>query len=139
MFLHGFSAGSQFVHRFAMNHSKRVCGVSAHSGGTWATDDYGKISAEWKNLDGLAKKPPPAKPASPDLATIPEETLRAAFAKADAEEIPADTLTPQLRGSNAKEGNYRWSRPRNSEDWTHDQKALPHFRSLHPYGIGWGG
>jgi poly(3-hydroxybutyrate) depolymerase len=24
MFLHGFSAGSQFVHRFAMNHPKRI-------------------------------------------------------------------------------------------------------------------
>jgi poly(3-hydroxybutyrate) depolymerase len=185
MFLHGFSGGSQFVHRFAMNHPKRVCGVSAHSGGTWATDGYGKISAsaktipfaiscgdndaaksfpeapftriewygrfrdeiagkkfchiaaswpgvghnispgawdlarqcfqlatglpgksateeveisaEWKNLDGIAKKSPPAKPALPGLATIPEETLRAAFAKADAEEIPADKLLAFMR------------------------------------------
>ncbi len=185
MFLHGFSAGSQFVHRFAMNHPKLVCGVSAHSGGTWATDGFGKISAsaktipfaiscgendaaksfpeapftriewygrfrdeiagkkfchiaaswpgvghnispgawdfarqcfqlatglpgksateevaistEWKNLDGLAKKAPPAKPAPPVPATIPEETLRAAFAKADAEEIPADKLLAFMR------------------------------------------
>jgi poly(3-hydroxybutyrate) depolymerase len=185
MFLHGFSGGSQFVHRFAMNHPKRVCGVSAHSGGTWATDGYGKISAsaktipfaiscgendaaksfpeapftriewygrfrdeiagkkfchiaaswpgvghnisagawdlarqcfqlatglpgksateeveisaEWKNLDGLAKKSPPAKHAPPGLATIPEETLRAALAKADAEEIPSDKLLAFMR------------------------------------------
>lgn len=44
MFLHGFSGGAQFVHRFAMLHPKHVCGVSAHSGGTWATDGYGEIN-----------------------------------------------------------------------------------------------
>jgi poly(3-hydroxybutyrate) depolymerase len=185
MFLHGFSAGSQFVHRFAMNHPKQVCGVSAHSGGTWATDGYGEInssakkipfaiscgekdaakstpdapftriewygrfrdeiekkkfrhiaaswpgvghsispgawdlarqcfqlatglpgksateeaeiSAEWKNLDGLVRNSPLAKSAPPAPATVPEETLRAAFAKADAEEIPADKLIAFMR------------------------------------------
>ena len=50
MFLHGFSGGSQFVHRFAMNHPKVVCGVSAHSGGSWATDNYGNISNSAKKI-----------------------------------------------------------------------------------------
>jgi len=50
MFLHGFSGGSQFVHRFAMNKPKYVCGVSAHSGGTWASDGYGKIKSSAKNI-----------------------------------------------------------------------------------------
>ena len=50
MFLHGFSGGSQFVHRFAMNYPKYVCGVSAHSGGTWATDNYGQISSSAKKI-----------------------------------------------------------------------------------------
>ncbi len=44
MFLHGFSGGSQFVHRFTMNFPAYVCGVSAHSGGSWATDGYGQIN-----------------------------------------------------------------------------------------------
>lgn len=44
MFLHGFSGGSQFAHRFAMNAPAYVCGVSAHSGGSWATDGYGRIN-----------------------------------------------------------------------------------------------
>ncbi len=35
MFIHGFSGGSQFAHRFAMKHPEHVIGVSAHSGGTW--------------------------------------------------------------------------------------------------------
>jgi poly(3-hydroxybutyrate) depolymerase len=50
MFLHGFSGGSQFVHRFAMLHPKLVCGVSAHSGGTWATDNYGEIRTSAKHI-----------------------------------------------------------------------------------------
>lgn len=50
IFLHGFSGGSQFAHRFAMLHPKLVCGVSAHSGGTWATDGYGEISASAKKI-----------------------------------------------------------------------------------------
>lgn len=36
MFLYGFSGGSQFVHRFAEKNGKLLCGVSAHSGGTWS-------------------------------------------------------------------------------------------------------
>ncbi len=51
MFLHGFSGGSQFSHRFVMNHPDLVCGVSSHSGGSWATDGYG-------NFDKKAKKIP---------------------------------------------------------------------------------
>jgi poly(3-hydroxybutyrate) depolymerase len=50
MFLHGFSGGSQFTHRFAMLHPKLVCGVSAHSGGTWATDGYGEFSSSAKEI-----------------------------------------------------------------------------------------
>lgn len=50
MFLHGFSGGSQFVHRFTMEHHKLVCGVSAHSGGSWATRNYGKISSRAKSI-----------------------------------------------------------------------------------------
>ena len=50
IFLHGFSGGSQFVHRFAMLHPKLVCGVSAHSGGTWATDNYGEIRSSAKHI-----------------------------------------------------------------------------------------
>lgn len=50
MFLHGFSGGSQFAHRFAMNYPKYVCGVSAHSGGSWATDSYGKINTRAKKI-----------------------------------------------------------------------------------------
>lgn len=50
MFLHGFSGGSQFVHRFTMENPKYVCGVSAHSGGSWATRNYGKISRRAKRI-----------------------------------------------------------------------------------------
>lgn len=50
MFLHGFSGGSQFVHRFTMLNPKYVCGVSAHSGGTWATDGYGEFSTSAKGI-----------------------------------------------------------------------------------------
>ena len=50
MFLHGFSGGSQFSHRFAMLHPELVCGVSAHSGGTWATDGYGEFSTSAKGI-----------------------------------------------------------------------------------------
>ena len=50
MFIHGFSGGSQFSHRFAMNHPQYVCGVSAHSGGSWATDGYGNISSSAKKI-----------------------------------------------------------------------------------------
>lgn len=50
MFLYGFSAGSQFTHRFTMLNPKWVCGVSAHSGGSWATDGYGEIKAEAKKI-----------------------------------------------------------------------------------------
>jgi predicted esterase len=37
IFLYGFSAGAQFAHRFGIAHPDRVCGVAAHSAGTWAT------------------------------------------------------------------------------------------------------
>jgi predicted esterase len=38
-FLHGFSAGAQFSHRYAFRHPERVAAVSAHSGGSWAQID----------------------------------------------------------------------------------------------------
>jgi predicted esterase len=50
MFLHGFSGGSQFTHRFTMLNPKLVCGVSSHSGGSWATDNFGSINSAAKNI-----------------------------------------------------------------------------------------
>jgi poly(3-hydroxybutyrate) depolymerase len=50
IFLHGFSGGSQFVHRFTMLHPNLVCGVSAHSGGSWATDGFGEFSTSAKDI-----------------------------------------------------------------------------------------
>jgi len=50
MFLAGFSGGSQFVHRFTMNHPEHVCGVAAHSGGSWATRGYGTYSKKAKGI-----------------------------------------------------------------------------------------
>jgi len=50
MFIHGFSGGCQFAHRFTMLNPKWVCGVSAHSGGSWATDNYGEISSKAKHI-----------------------------------------------------------------------------------------
>lgn len=50
MFLHGFSGGSQFTHRFTMLHPDLVCGTSSHSGGTWATDNYGSINDAAKKI-----------------------------------------------------------------------------------------
>lgn len=42
LFIAGFSGGSQYAHRFAMKYPELVAGCAAHSGGTWATGDYGK-------------------------------------------------------------------------------------------------
>ncbi|MBI5768927.1 MAG: hypothetical protein HZA93_14115 [Verrucomicrobia bacterium] len=39
IFLHGFSAGAQFSHRYAFRHPELVAAVSAHSGGSWAGPD----------------------------------------------------------------------------------------------------
>ncbi len=50
MFVHGFSAGAQFVHRFAFNEPNLIAGVSAHSAGSWATRGYGKISLRAKKI-----------------------------------------------------------------------------------------
>lgn len=38
VFLHGFSAGAQFVHRFAMKNPELVAGVSAASAGRWSDE-----------------------------------------------------------------------------------------------------
>lgn len=38
VFLHGFSAGAQFVHRFTMKNPDLVAGVSAASAGSWSDD-----------------------------------------------------------------------------------------------------
>lgn len=43
VFLHGFSAGAQFVHRFAMKNPGLVAGVSAASAGSWSTRGFGAI------------------------------------------------------------------------------------------------
>lgn len=39
LILNGFSAGAQFVHRYAMHHPDRVAAVAAHSAGSWAKTD----------------------------------------------------------------------------------------------------
>ncbi len=44
VFLHGFSAGAQFVHRFAMKEPELVAGVSSASAGTWSTRGFGEIN-----------------------------------------------------------------------------------------------
>ena len=49
--LHGFSAGAQFAHRYAMKNPDKVAGVSAHSGGSWAKlDGADKINKEAKAI-----------------------------------------------------------------------------------------
>lgn len=50
MFLHGFSGGSQFTHRFTLLHPEYVCGVSAHSGGSWATDGFGTVTSKARKI-----------------------------------------------------------------------------------------
>jgi len=50
IFLYGFSGGSQFAHRFAMKRPELVCGVSAHSGGSWATRGYSKINPKARHI-----------------------------------------------------------------------------------------
>ncbi len=51
MFIHGFSAGAQFAHRFALNHPELVVGVSAHSAGSWAcAGGWGQISDKAKGI-----------------------------------------------------------------------------------------
>lgn len=44
VFLHGFSAGAQFVHRFAMKNPELVAAVSAASAGSWITRGFGEIN-----------------------------------------------------------------------------------------------
>lgn len=46
MFIHGFSGGSQFAHRFAMKYPELVIGCSSHSGGTWA----GSVNPKAKHI-----------------------------------------------------------------------------------------
>lgn len=54
MFIHGFSGGSQYAHRFASKHYKYVIGVSAHSGGTWdESPSAGAASFPWTLSCGL--------------------------------------------------------------------------------------
>jgi predicted esterase len=51
MFLYGFSAGAQFVHRFALYHPELVVGVSAHSAGSWAcAGGWGEITDKAKGI-----------------------------------------------------------------------------------------
>ena len=46
MFIHGFSGGSQFAHRFAMKYPEAVIGCSSHSGGSWA----GSVNPKAKHI-----------------------------------------------------------------------------------------
>ncbi|MCH7227392.1 alpha/beta hydrolase [Haloferula sp. A504] len=51
MFLHGFSGGAQFVHRFAFKHPELVVGVSAHSAGSWSgVEGWGEINDKAKDI-----------------------------------------------------------------------------------------
>lgn len=51
MFVHGHSGGGQFAHRFAFAEPRYVCGVSAHSSGSWAcAGGYGKINKGAKKI-----------------------------------------------------------------------------------------
>ena len=86
---HNISPGAWDLARQCFQLATGLPGISA-------TEEV-EISAEWKNLDGLAKNAQPAKPAPPSLAAIPEATARAAFMKADAGEIPADKLLTFMR------------------------------------------
>jgi pimeloyl-ACP methyl ester carboxylesterase len=52
MFLYGFSAGAQFVHRFAFKHPELVVGVSAHSAGAWSGIEG------WEEINDKAKDIP---------------------------------------------------------------------------------
>jgi poly(3-hydroxybutyrate) depolymerase len=49
-FLHGFSAGAQFAHRFAMKNPSLVLGVSAGSAGSWSTRGYGAINPAARHI-----------------------------------------------------------------------------------------
>lgn len=51
IFLHGFSAGAQFSHRFTFNNPEMVAGLSAHSAGSWATGGpWGSINTDAKHI-----------------------------------------------------------------------------------------
>jgi len=53
MFIHGFSGGAQYAHRFASRHPDFVIGVSAHSGGTWEAGPDKKATFPWVISCGL--------------------------------------------------------------------------------------
>ncbi len=50
VFLHGFSAGAQFVHRFTMKEPELVAGVCAASAGSWSTRGFGEINPAASNI-----------------------------------------------------------------------------------------
>jgi poly(3-hydroxybutyrate) depolymerase len=54
IFLHGFSAGAQFAHRFSLRNPTRVAGVSAHSGGSWDKPNAAAASVVWAVSCGAA-------------------------------------------------------------------------------------
>ena len=57
MFIHGYSGGAQFAHRFAGKYSKYLIGISAHSAGTWDKKPSGSSSkALWTVSCGLNDK-----------------------------------------------------------------------------------
>lgn len=54
MFVHGYSGGAQFAHRFAFEHPRLVSGVSAHAAGTWASGrEYGRVNASARTIPFL--------------------------------------------------------------------------------------
>lgn len=53
MFIHGFSGGAQYAHRFASRHPGSVIGVSAHSGGTWEKEPGKNATFPWVISCGL--------------------------------------------------------------------------------------
>lgn len=69
VFLHGFSGGAQFVHRFAFRNPELVAGVSVHSAGTWA------------GLEGTDRINPAAK-AIPFFVSCGEDDLEKSFPSA---------------------------------------------------------
>ncbi len=85
IFLHGFSAGAQFTHRFAFKNPDLVAAVSAHSGGSWAKPEgEDRINPAAKNIpfavscgeDDHGRGGPEGTPGRIDSAKLFTENLR---------------------------------------------------------------
>lgn len=82
MFIHGFSGGSQYSHRFASKHPDALVGVSAHSGGSWSPVDKKAAPLVWTVSCGLkdtASSVPGAKPRIECYRIFVEEFLKTGF------------------------------------------------------------